>query len=393
LAMACTISLRYSAIRKQGFSEDGKTELQILEYKQQQHRLLPSLASSYCFFFTGKKVLKDLTAIEKQLVSGGNITKTEVADIHASTSALKSFTTTVAADGIEDCRKACGGHGFLQCSGLPEMLTSYLQNPTVEGDNHMLPQQVVKVLLKLVQAVQGNDDLSEYDKCDQKHLIPSLQLIISGNSKQLDAHNAEDLQKLPILIKAFRHRAARLLVEAAQQIQSSVMDGKTMQQAWNNALVQMARTSRAYSLFLILQNTASSLDAEVRGSTIQSSEVAVVLELAVLFGLYWMERELGDFLEDGYISQVQAGWVRSSVLKLLDTVRPNTIPLVDARDFSDFRLKSALGRWDGDVYPHIMKSAYRDPLNQTEPGPGYEQHLKRLTKDGVGVYTGTASRL
>jgi len=257
----------------------------------------------------------------------------------------------------------------------------------------MLPQQVVKVLLKLVQAVQGNDDLSEYDKCDQKHLIPSLQLIISGNSKQLDAHNAEDLQKLPILIKAFRHRAARLLVEAAQQIQSSVMDGKTMQQAWNNALVQMARTSRAYSLFLILQNTASSLDAEVRGSTIQSSEVAVVLELAVLFGLYWMERELGDFLEDGYISQVQAGWVRSSVLKLLDTVRPNTIPLVDARDFSDFRLKSALGRWDGDVYPHIMKSAYRDPLNQTEPGPGYEQHLKRLTKDGVGVYTGTASRL
>lgn len=63
---------------------------------------------------------------------------------HAASSSLKSMCTGFVAAGIEDCRKACGGHGFLQSSGLPEFLGSYLQSCTVEGENHMLTQQVVR---------------------------------------------------------------------------------------------------------------------------------------------------------------------------------------------------------------------------------------------------------
>jgi acyl-CoA oxidase len=33
LAMACTIAIRYSAVRRQGYAADGKTELQVLDYK------------------------------------------------------------------------------------------------------------------------------------------------------------------------------------------------------------------------------------------------------------------------------------------------------------------------------------------------------------------------
>jgi acyl-CoA oxidase len=102
---------------------------------------------------------------------------------------------------------------------------------------------------------------------------------------------------------------------------------------------------------------------------------------------------LGDFMEDRHLSAEQASWVRSSVLVFLDKIRPNAVSLVDAGDFSDFRLKSALGRYDGDAYPAIMDAARCDPMNQTEPGPGYEEHLKRLIVDGVEVYTGTSSRL
>lgn len=64
---------------------------------------------------------------------------------HAASSGLKSMCTGVTAAGIEDCRKACGGHGFLQSSGLPEHLGTYLQACTVEGDNYMLTQQVCRV--------------------------------------------------------------------------------------------------------------------------------------------------------------------------------------------------------------------------------------------------------
>jgi acyl-CoA oxidase len=106
-----------------------------------------------------------------------------------------------------------------------------------------------------------------------------------------------------------------------------------------------------------------------------------------------MEKELGDFLEDGYVTADHSRWVRSAVLQLLDCIRTDAVSLVDARDFSDFKLKSALGRYDGDVYPAILKAALRDPLNHSDPGPGYEQHLKRLIAGGAGTYKATVSRL
>ena len=34
------------------------------------------------------------------------------ASLHATSSALKSLCTTIGCDGIEECRRACGGHGF-----------------------------------------------------------------------------------------------------------------------------------------------------------------------------------------------------------------------------------------------------------------------------------------
>lgn len=395
LAKACTIVIRYSAVRRQGFANSEEaSENQILDYRQQQHRLFPLLANSYCFFFTGKLLLKNLKAIEGRLLANQPVNKVEVTDIHASSSALKSFTTMVTADGIEDCRKACGGHGFLQASGLPELFTSYLQNPTVEGDNQMLPQQVVKVLLKLVQAVQTSSKvLADYKSCDSGQLIPSLQSIMGRQRVTCSATSEEDLMSLEVLRQALCHRSARLLVGVAALIQAKIQAGRTPEQAWNDGLVEMARTSRAYSQFLLLQNFIRAIDDEESQSTIGASEVAVLRDLARLCAMYWMEKDLGDFLEDGYLTAKQAGWIRANVLTLLDVIRPNAVALVDSWDYSDFCLRSALGRWDGDVYPALLDYSRRDPLNAKEIGPGYEKHLKHLIVDGVGAYTPTTSRL
>ena len=365
--------------------------MQVLDYTQQQHRLFPLLASSYCFFFTGNKLLERLKDIENRFLTDKHVSKAEITDIHASSSALKSFTTTVAADGIEDCRKACGGHGYLQSSGLPELSTTYLMNPTVEGDNHMLPQQVVKVLLKLVQVVHSGENLSDYENCDSFDLVAPLKVILSGGKETCSAHTPKDVLDVNFLLKAFQHRAARLLAECAGELQKSAMDGKSSQEAWNQGLIQMARVSRGYSQYLLLANFVRGINGSK--AVLGGPECVVLMDLARLFGLYWMERELGDFFEDGYVTQKQAKWVRAGVLSLLRKIRPDAVPLVDAFDYSDFILKSALGRFDGNVYPAIMEASKKDPLNKDEIGPGYEEHLKRLIVGGVGVYTGTASRL
>eukprot|EP00526_Cylindrotheca_closterium_P007588 CAMPEP_0113633118 /NCGR_PEP_ID=MMETSP0017_2-20120614/17227_1 /TAXON_ID=2856 /ORGANISM="Cylindrotheca closterium" /LENGTH=683 /DNA_ID=CAMNT_0000543727 /DNA_START=66 /DNA_END=2117 /DNA_ORIENTATION=+ /assembly_acc=CAM_ASM_000147 len=393
LSMGTTINIRYSAVRKQGYNEDGKTEVQVLDYKQQQHRIFPLLAASYCFFFSGRKLWDNLKKIEDKLISQKPVTKAQVADIHATSSALKSFNTMVAADGIEECRKACGGHGFLASSGLPELMCSYLQSPTVEGDNHMLPQQVIKVLLKLVQAVQSGEGVDAYTTCDSYSLVPSLKALLGGQREKCLAVNKTDMKDLPTLLLAFRHRAAMLLVKVAKQLNDDVMNGKSMQEAWNYALVAMAKASKAYSLFLLLRNFMEAILEEQRSQLLGRAEVSVLGDLARLFALYWMESDLGDFIHDGYLTAKQASWVAPNVLESLDAIRPNAVALADARDLSDFRLKSALGRYDGNVYPHILKAAYKDPLNSVDPGPAYDPELKRLITGGVGVYNGTASRL
>lgn len=398
LAKACTVAIRYSAVRKQGFDGKGEEEVQVLDYRQQQHRLFSMLATSYCFRFTGRRILRHLRDIEVRLVekegAGADaVTKAEISDVHATTSALKSFMTGVAADGIEDCRKACGGHGYLHCSGLPELSTTYLMNPTVEGDNNMLPQQVLKVLLKVVAAVQGEGAeaaTKRYKSCDCLYLIPELAAIMGGEERSCAAGTEEELTDTEVLLSAYRHRAARLLLEAASAVQAGVAAGKAMDEAWNGSQVLMGRASRAHALALLLESFRGGASESRRSGMVGPREAAVLDSLCRLFGLYWMERDIGDFLEDRYLSSEQASWVRSAVLGLLGEVRPNAVGLVDAWDFSDFLLDSALGRYDGDVYPAIMEAAGRDPLNSTEPGPGYEESLKRLTAGGVGKYKGVS---
>jgi hypothetical protein len=48
----------------------------------------------------------------------------------------------------------------------------------------MLPQQVVKVLLKLVQAVENGDDITDYQGCDSSLLIPSLKAMLHSNTRK-----------------------------------------------------------------------------------------------------------------------------------------------------------------------------------------------------------------
>jgi acyl-CoA oxidase len=377
LAMACTIVLRYSAVRHQGYDGNGTTEVPVLDYTQQQYRLLPLLAASYGFHFTGQYLNRRLRTVEGNLLNG-TAHKVQVTDVHATSSALKSYMTTFTADGMEECRKACGGHGFLLSSGLPELYTTYLQNPTVEGDNHMLPQQVIKVLLKLVAVVRRGGG-EEYESCDSYGLVPFLRQIISGKSSN---NRASDATSLDSILDAFAYRAARLLESVATLLQSQIRNGVSQHDAWNHCLVEMARASKSYAQYLILRIYIQ--DGTQNPSLhVQAPEVNVLTDMARLLALYWMVQDSGDFLEDGYMKSMD--WARKALLVSLSTVRPNAVPLVDAWDFSDFRLKSTLGRFDGNVYEAIMDATQREPLNRSDPGPAYEPHLKRLIVGGVGA--------
>lgn len=96
-----------------------------------------------------------------------------MADTHAFSSALKSYTTIAAASAIEDCRRACGGHGYSMAGGMASQYTDYLPQVTYEGDSYMLTQQVAKYLMntfRTLSAQQEKEDPTRASNATTKYM-------------------------------------------------------------------------------------------------------------------------------------------------------------------------------------------------------------------------------
>ena len=71
-------------------------------------------------------------------------------------------------------------------------------------------------------------------------------------------------------------------------------------------------------------------------------------------------------LQDGYLSPNQLSLAKQQMYSLLEEVRREAVPLVDAFDIPDGMLNSVLGRYDGDVYTHLYEWAQKAPRNMKQ---------------------------
>ncbi|RXN15803.1 peroxisomal acyl-coenzyme A oxidase 1 isoform X1 [Labeo rohita] len=93
---------------------------------------------------------------------------------------------------------------------------------------------------------------------------------------------------------------------------------------------------------------------------------SVLCTLALLYALHGVAQNSGDFLQAGLLSVSQLAQISQRLKGLLSELRPNAVALVDAFDYHDEMLNSALGRYDGNVYEHMFEWAKKSPLNHTE---------------------------
>lgn len=163
LARGVTIATRYCAIRRQFQDRDApnfeKGENQVLNYTMVQIRLLPLLAATYALHFTGQGMMNLYQENRKKMDQhAGKVGSAQrgagpeethpgsdlLADLHATSCGLKSLASSIAAEGLEICRRACGGHGYSSFSGIGPWYADYLPTTTWEGDNFMISQQVAR---------------------------------------------------------------------------------------------------------------------------------------------------------------------------------------------------------------------------------------------------------
>ncbi|PWN40780.1 putative acyl-CoA oxidase [Ceraceosorus guamensis] len=359
LMRSATVAIRYCSIRRQFadrdapvFSASGKkVESQVLDYTMVQARIFPVLAKAFAFHYTALYMFQ-LYQENVSLIDNKDLSL--LAETHASSSGLKALTTIEAAEAIETCRRACGGHGFSLASGLSSLYNDYLPNVTWEGDSYMLSQQTSRYLLKTMRSLY-----KDLEGPPKSFTVDYMRSYLRDPNAKATIEFSGDLMDPIFFIKAFGHRAAWLVKETLE-----LRDGPA-KRSWNSLLIELYKCSKAHSQALIVYNFSMAI---LKDEALNSRPAlrTVMQHLLLLYCAHTMHEEGAEFMSSGYITPKQYSLLSAKIQEAMHSIRPQAVSLVDSFAIPDWLLNSDLGSSKGDVYERLFEHAVRDPLNSTK---------------------------
>nr|KAK5447743.1 hypothetical protein LTR18_003324 [Exophiala xenobiotica] len=336
LARAVTVAVRYLSIRRQFHDRDDADkrgpETSVLDYPTVQIRILPLLATTFALHFSGLAMRQLYERTRNSSASDGDRVSEDadlatLTELHSTSAGLKSLTTELAANGIETCRRAMGGHGYGGGTGLVQLNADYLSKPTVEGDNWMITQQVAQYLIKKVN--------------ERSHSLKS------------QALNKTEEHLKDYLYSRIREPKFEVLED-------------------NEAIVQAFNWP--YSQAMLVSNFYGAISSSAMRSLEPTTRTALT-DLFRLFALHTMDMEAREFQNSGAVSSDTLDQLSDTVLALMAKIRPHAVKLVDAWALPDYLLDSALGRYDGRVYEDLFHRAHvLNPLNKVTFNPDYRNN-------------------
>lgn len=229
----------------------------------------------------------------------------------------------------------------------------------------MLTQQTTRYLCKTFRAVRAN---GKADNFSSQYMLEYL----ANPNARCPINDKADLSNPEVLLSAFKFRAAFLVDKAVHAIDVE-------QRSWNDMLVEIYRISRAHCQLMMVSNFINAVFAP-------DYKHPVLQKVAILFALSTLEQEMADFLASAYLSPQQSLLVKERLIQVLKEIRPEVVSLVDAFDFPDFVLQSALGAKDGRAYERMTQMAELEPLNQTPVADGYDDYIRPLIHAGKNAW-------
>lgn len=358
LAKACVIAVRYSAVRRQSELKPGEKEAKILDYQTQQLKLLPQVAKTFAFHLMGSSLEAFCKKVSLQIKTERNISS--LPELHALSAGMKALMSATCTAGVETCRRACGGHGYSMLSGLPSLYGRVVASCTYEGENTVMLLQTARFLMKCLARVDCGQPLPQ-----------SVSYLSEPVSRYCSAKEKTDFSKPFLYTEAYKHRAQRLIKDSGDKLQSLLQSGFEQYVAWNVTSAQLAKTAIAHCQYIVVKNFVEIIE----GLKLEAEVQQVIKRLCDLHALTGILSNAGDFLYDGYITGKQLDLVTSSHLDLLALIRTDAVSIVDAFDYSDQQLNSAIGSYDGNSYQHLFEWAQKSPSN-TKVNLAYEKYLK-----------------
>lgn len=364
-----TIAIRYAAIRRQFSSTPGEKETVILDYPLHQRRLLPRLAYTYAIHAAAADLyaLHDSASSQLEVVDHSDkaALKTAVNDIKelfSISAGVKAFSTWAASDIIDECRQACGGHGYSGYNGFGQGYNDWVVNCTWEGDNNILTLSAGRALIQSAIAARKG-----------KSVGAASQYLTRAKELSNSHLNGRSLEDPAVLIEAWEAASARLLMSAGDIYE------KELKKANGNVAVAMEKvsqqrfeTARVHTRLYMVKAFFGRI-SKAKENNVSSNVLETLTNLAILFSLYSIEQDSGLFLKSKFLTSEDTDTVTTLVDEYNYKVRQQAIPLVDSFNLSDYFINSPIGNYNGDVYKNYFQKVIRRNPNHTAKAPYFDK--------------------
>ncbi|KAM3961307.1 peroxisomal acyl-coenzyme A oxidase 3 [Aphomia sociella] len=352
ISSAVAIAIRYAATRKQFGERDN--EIPLIEYELHQWRLFGYVATAVVF----RIYIESFTRLYLNIVEKSNAglkvddLSEAVSEIHAMVSSSKPLLTWTVLEAVQQCREACGGHGFLKCANLGDIRSNHDATVTYEGDNSVLSQQAGNWLLRQHAAALQHAPLGS-PLGSVAFLAQQTQLL----GETFRCTTTEQLKTPEFITSTYKWLLCWLLKQTQEKYDHEIAKGLSKFQAKTKSQVYRWRTlTRVYAEYLVIIFSLESIEKKER-------ELQPVLyKLFCLYGLWSLDKHLVELYQGGYCTgESLARLLRAAVLELCGDLKGEVVSVVDALAPTDFVLNSVLGKSDGNLYQNMQKAFFNNP--------------------------------
>ncbi|KAG5359342.1 Acyl-coenzyme A oxidase 3 [Yarrowia sp. C11] len=361
-----TIALRYACVRRQFGTTPGQPETKIIDYPYHQRRLLPLLAFTYAMKMAAdqSQIQYDQTTDLLQTIDPkdkGALGKAivDLKELFASSAGLKAFTTWTCANIIDQCRQACGGHGYSGYNGFGQAYADWVVQCTWEGDNNVLCLSMGR---GLIQSCLGHRK--------GKPLGSSVGYLANKGLESATL-NGRDLKDPKVLIEAWEKVANGAIQRATTKFVELTKGGLSPDQAFEELSQQRFQCAKIHTRKHLVTAFYERINASAKADV-----KPYLINLANLFTLWSIEEDSGLFLREGFLQPKDIDQVTELVNHYCKEVRDQVAGYTDAFGLSDWFINAPIGNYDGDVYKHYFaKVNQQNPATNPRP-PYYESTLR-----------------
>uniref|UniRef100_A0A8C3APV1 Acyl-coenzyme A oxidase n=1 Tax=Cyclopterus lumpus TaxID=8103 RepID=A0A8C3APV1_CYCLU len=347
LKLALIVAIRFSATRRQ-FGPQNTEEIPVLEYQLQQWRLIPYLAAAYALEHFSKSIFMNFAEFQLgQMMREKSARQAEMGrEIHAIGCASKPLGSWTAQRGIQECREACGGHGYLAMNRLGDLRNDNDPNCTYEGDNNVLLQQTSNYLLGWLHAKHRDAVRIE----SPFHTVDFLNDFHKILETKFTAGTMEECMDSAVPLAAYKWLVCFLLEESRRRLEQLRASGKDEFEVRNSSQVYYCRSlAIAYIELNCLQRFHDLATDEDTPAGLRP----VLSKLCALYGLWSLSSHMATLYQGEYLSgRKPTELVQMAILALCSQLKDDAVTLVDVFAPSDFILNSPIGNADGQVKTH-----------------------------------------